>query len=252
MTTFVLVHGASGGSYGWRHFANMLRADGHEVYTPSLTGLGERSHLAGPHVNLSLHIQDVENVFKYEGLSGVTLVGHSYAGMVITGLTDRIPELITHLVYSDAFLPRDGQSLFDLSGTRGDVQIEDGWKVLFPNLRPPENARPEDLRYHSLRSPQPIETFAEPASLKTPLEDRDFTLTYVKAQEPPRESGRSVGFWAAADRTSADPRWRYYETPTGHSVHREAPERFRDILYEVIGASSPAARSAADRAHVPF
>jgi pimeloyl-ACP methyl ester carboxylesterase len=240
MTTFVLVHGASGGSYGWHDFANLLRKDGHEVYTPSLTGLGERSHLAGPLVNLSLHIKDVEQVFKYENLSDVVLVGHSYAGMVITGLADRIPELIRHLVYSDAFLPRDGESCFDLGAASGRqaAHIEDGWKIVFPNLVLPENPTPEQVRYHDLRSPQPVETFAEPVSVKTPLEDRAFTLTYVKAQAPPRDAGRAEGFWAAADRTSADPRWRYYETPTGHSIHREAPEQFRDILYEVVGANS--------------
>ena len=95
MTTFVLVHGAWGGSYGWTKFAGMLRADGHDVFTPSLTGQGERNHLGGPNIGLTTHITDVENTIKYEDLDKFVLVGHSYGGMVITGLADRLPDQIT-------------------------------------------------------------------------------------------------------------------------------------------------------------
>jgi pimeloyl-ACP methyl ester carboxylesterase len=243
MTTFVLVHGAWGGSYGWRNFANLLRADGHEVYTPSLTGLGERSHLGGPDVNLTTHVTDVENVFRYEGLSDVVLVGHSYGGMVVTGLADRIPELLSHLIYSDAFLPRDGESCFDLGGAGGEerARIEDGWKVLTMD-RPVENPTPEQLRQASLRAPQPLGTLTQPVSLKTPLEERAFSRTYIKAMQPPRDPERLQAFWAAADRTSNDPRWSYYEMPTGHGTYREMPERFREILYEVAGLTTVAAK----------
>jgi pimeloyl-ACP methyl ester carboxylesterase len=243
VTTFVLVHGAWGGSYSWRGFANLLRADGHEVYTPSLTGLGERSHLGGPDVDLTTHVTDVENVFKYEGLSDVVLVGHSYGGMVVTGVADRIPELIAHLVYSDAFLPRDGESCFDLGGAGGreGARIEEGWKVLsMPQSL--ENPTVEQLRQMGLRAAQPIATLEEPVSLKTPLEERAFSLTYIKAQQPPRNPERLQHFWAASDRTKDDPRWSYYEMPTGHGTYREMPERFRDILYEVAGLTAAAAK----------
>src|SRR3972149_4847700 len=118
MATFVLVHGAWSGSYRWRKIRPLLWSKGHEVYTPSLTGLGERRHLAGPHVHLSTHIEDVANVFFYEDLSGVVLLGHSYGGMVVTGVADRLPERIAHLVYLDAFLPNDGDSLYSLGGGR--------------------------------------------------------------------------------------------------------------------------------------
>ncbi|HEU0072960.1 MAG TPA: alpha/beta hydrolase [Dehalococcoidia bacterium] len=243
MTTFVLVHGAWGGSYGWRGFANLLRKDGHEVYTPSLTGLGERSHLGGPDVNLTTHITDVENVFRYEGLSDVVLVGHSYGGMVVTGLADRIPELISHLVYSDAFLPRDGESCFDLGGAGGKerAQIEDDWKVLSAPTSL-ENATVEQLRQAGLRAAQPLKTLTEGVRLKTPLEERDFSLTYIKALQPPRDPARIQAFWAASDRTRNDPRWRYYEMPTGHGTYREMPERFREILYEAAGLTAVAAK----------
>lgn len=226
MATFVLVHGAWGGSYGWRDFARMLRADGHEVYTPSLTGLGERSHLAGPHVNLTTHITDVEHVVTYEDLHDVT------------GLADRIPERITHLVYSDAFLPDHGDTCFGLGGAGANEGIEiDGWRVI--NHMPlPEDATEEQRRAASLRHAQPIGTLQEPVRLGVPLEERDFSCTYVKAAGEVRGlENRTGAFWAAADRVRDDPRWRYYELPCGHGMHRELPEEMRAILYEVIGQS---------------
>lgn len=114
--------------------------------------------------------------------------------------------------------------------------------MVFP-LVLPENPTPEQVRNHNLHSPQPVGSFSEPVSLSTPLEERAFTLTYVKAQQPPRDPGRVGSFWAAADRTSADPHWQYFETPTGHNIHQEAPERFRDILYDVAGLRSPQAKT---------
>lgn len=233
MTTFVLVHGAWGGSWGWRDFANLLRADGHEVYTPSLTGQGERVHLGGPQVNLSTHVTDVENVFRYEDLADVTLVGHSYGGMVITGVVDRIPDLISHLVYVDAFLPRDGESCFDLGGAGGRerANIEDGWKVLPGTLAPPP-ATPEAAERLRKLSPQPLGTFDEKVRLSVPLEERAFSLAYVKATAgPPMDTS---AFWQAAARTKADPRWRYYELPCGHGIQREMPHELKAILDEVI------------------
>ncbi len=108
----------------------------------------------------------------------------------------------------------------------------------------PADASPEQVRFATLRAPQPIGTLEEPVSLKTPLEERGFSLTYIKAQQPGRDSGRAEGFWAAADRTSNDPRWRYYELPTGHGTYREMPNEFRDILYEVAGLKPKAAKPA--------
>ena len=238
MATFVLVHGAWGGSWGWRDFANLLRADGHEVYTPSLTGQGERIHLGGPQVNLSTHVTDVENVFRFEELTDVTLVGHSYGGMVLTGVADRIPELIQHLVYVDAFLPKDGESCFDLGGAGGPdkATIEDGWKIMpmGPRIEPETPEAAERLRKIS---PQPIGTFEEKVRLTVPLEQRTFSLTYVKATgERPGDANRTSAFWQAAERTQADARWRYHGLPCGHVIQREMPQELEAILDEVIGA----------------
>lgn len=108
MTTFVLVHGAWLGGWAWKHVTPRLRMAGHEVFAPTLTGLGERVHLAHPGVGLETHIQDVVNVLVFEDLQQVTLVGHSYGGIVITSVADRTPERLAQLVYLDAFVPEDG------------------------------------------------------------------------------------------------------------------------------------------------
>jgi pimeloyl-ACP methyl ester carboxylesterase len=114
MATFVLVHGAWAGSVIWRPNAQALRKAGHEVYTPTLTGLGERQHLVNRSIDLNTHIKDVLGVIDYEDLADIVLVGHSYGGMVVTGVADRVPEKIASLVYLDAFVPENGQSLFSL------------------------------------------------------------------------------------------------------------------------------------------
>jgi len=233
MTTFVLVHGAWGGSWGWRSFANLLRTEGHEVYTPSLTGLGERSHLGGPQVNLSTHTKDVENTIRYEELQDIVLVGHSYGGMVVTGVADRVPDLIRHLVYVDAFLPDDGQSCFDLGGAGGRdrATIVDGWKVM------PIRAEQQAPERMARMSPQPIGTLEEKVRLTVPLEERPFTRTYIKAAaDNPNNPSRTGAFWQAAERTRKNPRWRYYELPCGHGVHSEMPNELKAILLEVAAS----------------
>ena len=116
MATYVLVHGGGHGGWCYQRVARLLRAAGHEVYTPTLTGLGERAHLVGPHVDLDLHIRDVVAMLESEDLHDVILVGHSYGGMVITGVADRVADRIGRLVYLDAANPKNGQSLVDVAG----------------------------------------------------------------------------------------------------------------------------------------
>ena len=118
MATFVLVHGGWAGGWQWREVAGLLRAAGHEVFTPTLTGLGERVHLANPDIGLDTHIQDILMVLEYEELRDVILVGYSYSGMVITGVAELAPERISQLIYLDAFVPQDGQSMLDNAGAR--------------------------------------------------------------------------------------------------------------------------------------
>ena len=112
---YVIVHGAWGGSWDWRRADSILTAHGHRVYRPSLTGLGDRVHLASPTIGLLTHITDIVNVLVWEDLHDVILVGHSYGGMVITGVADQVPERIRHLIYLDAFLPDSGESVRTLA-----------------------------------------------------------------------------------------------------------------------------------------
>lgn len=136
MSTYVLVHGAWHGSWCWKRVRKALQARGHEVFTPTLTGVGERSHLLSRQVNLDTHIDDVVNLIQWEELSDVVLCGHSYGGCVISGVADRIPDRIGALVYLDAFVLKNGQCLHDtLTPDQLNMQMEatardgEGWKV---------------------------------------------------------------------------------------------------------------------------
>ena len=141
MATYVLVHGAWHGGWCWKRVAPLLRAAGHEVYTytPTLTGLGERAHLLSRDIDLDTHITDIVNVLAYEELTDVVLVGHSYGGMVIAGVADRVPERVAHLVYLDAFVPRDGQAVHDIFSPEFAAHLQalalaegDGWRIPAP------------------------------------------------------------------------------------------------------------------------
>ncbi|HLG72345.1 MAG TPA: alpha/beta fold hydrolase, partial [Chloroflexota bacterium] len=141
MATFVLVHGAWHGGWCWRKLTPLLAAAGHQVLTPTLTGLGERVHLAGPEVGLGTHVQDVVGVLEFEDVREAILVGHSYGGMVIAGAAGRAAERLSQLVYLDAYVPEHGQAMTDLvpaerlEGMRRRVRDEgQGW--LLPSFAP--------------------------------------------------------------------------------------------------------------------
>src|SRR5436190_6900753 len=113
--TFLVCHGAWSAGWAWKKMHPLMQAAGHRLVTPSYTGLGERAHLAHPAINIDTHIEDMLNVIKYEDLRDIVLIGHSYGGMVATGVADRARDRITQLIYVDAFVPQDGQSLLDLN-----------------------------------------------------------------------------------------------------------------------------------------
>lgn len=174
MATFVLVHGAFYGGWCWQRVAGPLREAGHTVFTPTLTGLGERAHLLSRSVQLETHIQDVVNLLSYEDLRQVILVGHSYGGIVITGVADRALERIQQIVYLDAHIGEDGKSALDVlaagtSDTLDDMaqtQPDDQW--LLPSLPPDATgiSDPADLAWIEPRKgPHPLNTLAEPLSL---------------------------------------------------------------------------------------
>ena len=232
MATFVLVHGAMGGGWGWRRVAPLLRARGHDVYTPTLTGLGEREHLATPAANLTTHVTDIVNVLRYEDLHDIVLVGHSYGGMVITGVVEQEAERIKHLVYLDAMLPQAGQSAVDMTGQL-PPGIE-GWRVSVPGAGvAPPNETPEQAWGRTRLRPHPLATLQEALPMSRALESRPFTRTYVKATGAPRDPDNPGIFWLAADRVREDPAWRYHELPCGHSMHREMPNELVALLLEL-------------------
>ncbi|MGY9072276.1 MAG: alpha/beta fold hydrolase [Acidimicrobiales bacterium] len=232
MTTFVLVHGAWGGSYGFRKVRPLLWGAGHAVFTPSLTGIGERSHLTSPQINLSTHITDVVNTVLYEDLEDIVLLGFSYGGMVVTGCLDHIGDRVKALVYLDAFVPADGENVMDRIGHGGprQIQLAEDWHMA---PRPRELADPAEQAWsEARRSLQPLGTFREAVSLSKPLEEFDFSLTYVKATADPDESPDSF-FWDAANAAKASDAWAYHEIPTHHLVPLTHPDELAAILRDL-------------------
>lgn len=232
MTTYVLCHGAWGGGWGWARVARILRDAGHEVFTPTYTGLGERSHLLSPDVDLETHIQDVRGVIRYEDLRDFVLVGHSYGGMVITGVADKEWEKISKLVYLDAFLPRDGQCLNDMSGperARAMVDLAnergEGWKVPRPDGSISADLPEEDRKWlWDLTGMQPLATMTQKLRLENNhLKIRD--KVYVLASE-------YIGspFHQFAEWTRGQDDWRTFELPTHHHLLQSMPAETADIL----------------------
>jgi pimeloyl-ACP methyl ester carboxylesterase len=235
VATFVLVHGAWSG--GWCYFkvAERLRALGHLVFTPTLTGQGERSHLTGTAINLTLHIIDVLNVFHYERLDGVVLAGHSYGGMVITGVGDRIPDRIRALVYLDAFLPQDGQSLFDINVPKNtQMFIDNAGKIGGLAVPPPPaaffNVNPADARrVDELATPFPIGCFTEKIKLSG-KQDSIKKHVYVHSTVLPRESP----FKPFYERVKNDPAWSAHTLPCGHDAMLDMADDVTKILLDAI------------------
>jgi pimeloyl-ACP methyl ester carboxylesterase len=225
MATFVLVHGGHAGGWQWREVAAGLEAAGHTALRPTLTGLGERAHLAGPGVGLDTHLRDVLNVLAYEELHEVILAGHSYGGLVITGVAERAPERLRHLVYLDAFVPRDGESLRDLLaaalGPAAVAQVEaqvrgagGGWRL----PRPPADS---DGAPNPRATDQPYATFTQPVAVRSPAAAA-LPRTYVLCTERPPGWPFAPVLAAAAARARASG-WGYHELPTGHALWRTAP-----------------------------
>lgn len=231
MATYVLVHGAWSGAHSYRAVRPLLQAAGHDVFSPSLTGLGDRVHLVSPQVGLSTHVSDVVNLVRHEDLRDIVLVGHSYGGMVVTGAAELVGDRIRHLVYLDAFVPRNGQSLNDLTGQQardGEPPLDVAWLVPPPER---EYDSPEEAAWAKpRRHPHPAACFREPVALRRPVEEHDFALTYIKATADPDTSPGATAFWAAADHARAHPRWGYHEIATNHMVQHNEPAALATFL----------------------
>lgn len=223
---YVLVHGAWGGSYGFRAVRRLLQADGHEVLSPALTGIGERSHLTGPHVDLSLHVLDVVNVVRYEDVDDIVLLGFSYGGMVVTGALEHIGARVRELVYLDAFVPADGDSVASLTGgALGAPGTEIGAPWFVP-ATPREFEDPVTGAWSNLRrTAQPVGTFTEPVRLPVPLEEQRFGRTYIRATANP-----GGPFEIPARHARESPAWRYHEIATNHMVPENRPAELAALL----------------------
>lgn len=193
--TLVIVHGAWGGAWQFSKVDPLLRERGFDVRRVTLTGLGERVHLASPDIGLGTHVDDVVNVILFENLRDIILVGHSYGGMVISGVAERVPERIARLVYLDAFVPEDGESLMTARrARRGTLELE---KMTRDGFVIPVWVRPD--KPHPFDVPHPLKTFSDPLSLKNPDAARIPAL-YVLTVDPGKapEEDDFAGFAARA------------------------------------------------------
>ena len=236
MATYVLVHGSAHGGWCYQDLARLLRAQGHDVYTPTLTGLGERAHLLSADVDLETHITDVANVLFYEDLHDVVLVGHSYGGLVITGAADRAIDRVGHLVFLDAITPIDGESLLDFGGgvetVRDTLRVVDGVElVLFPGTGPlPTHGLtdPDQIAWaHERLTPHPWKTYLQPLESATSRRcgpsPRPTSWRLPLAEHHPER--------LAAAREAG----RVFFIDTGHDVMMTEPDAVAEILLAIPG-----------------
>ncbi len=223
MATYLICHGAWSAGWAWKKLRPLLRAAGHEVFTPSYTGLGERAHLAHPLVDLETHVQDMLGVIEAEDLTDIILVGHSYGGMVATGVADRVPGRLRHLVYLDAFVPADGQSLSDLVGATPSSAPVEGW--LLPPLPSAPDTSAEDLAWTlPRRRHQPLRCFTQ--KLRLARAAPGCPRSYIHCT---RKAGAD-SFQQFADRYRDDPAWRFHAMAASHSPNITAPEALAALL----------------------
>ena len=220
--TYVLVHGASGGGWDWKTMDNLLTADGHLVYRPTLTGLGEKMHLSNPDIDLTTHILDITNVILFEDLHDVVLVGHSYGGMVVTGVMNQIPDRIKHAVFLDAAAPGDGTSARDLWGMVSDSsphKVVDG--IVYFDWLDSSQPIPREV-------PQSLKTLTEPVSFNKP-DALKIPVTFIAFVAP----GQTV------EERELDPSWqnaraRHWTIRTlqsDHNAQRSHPKELAALLH---------------------
>jgi pimeloyl-ACP methyl ester carboxylesterase len=230
---FVLVHGAWHGGWCWRRVADRLHRRGHAVFTPTLTGLGERSHLLHSGIDLGVHIADIVNLMKWERLNDVVLCGHSYGGFIISGVAEEMAHAIRSIVFLDAFVPNNGDTIQTLTGPavqdairgasqRGDLGV------------PPRRAEAFGVNaadrawVDSLCVPQPLAIFTSKIALSGARE-RILRKTYIRAA-----AYANPAFDRAFATAQADLSWRSHELPCGHDVMVDMPEKLSELLLEAV------------------
>ncbi|MDB5554452.1 MAG: Salicylate esterase [Rhizobium sp.] len=219
--TFVIVHGAWAGGWAWKRVIDRLHALGHKAYAPTLTGLGERKHLAGPDVTLDTHIDDIVNEVLYKDLTDITLVTHSYGGIVGTGVAERIADRISAIVFVDAIILEDETSFADVMPYWDFTEP----LIASPPSSPGDYLREEDrLWVDQKATPQPTGTFTQKLRL-TGAYERIPKKTYILA------TGWD-GFGKTADKYRDAPGWTVREIATGHDVAIDAPDELVGMLVE--------------------
>lgn len=233
MSTFLLAHGAWHGGWCYRRVAQGLRSNGHTVFTPTYTGLGERAHLYDPSINLDTHVKDIVNVIRWEDLGDIVLLGHSYGGMVITGVADLMPERIRRLVYLDAFVPEDGQCLFDLQPDEIRAQKEQEAASQNNGLTPIPaesfHVNPEDVDWINSKTVlHPIHTMDQSVKLTGGLERLRNKRAFIWAARYPE--GPFKPFY---ERLKTDPNWETFKIDCGHHIMVDKPQELAKILEEI-------------------
>jgi len=229
METFVLVHGAFHGAWCWQRVAAILQRRGAEVHTPCLTGLGQRVHEASREVGLAAHISDVVALMERKNVRGAVLVGHSYGGMVIAGAADRAPGRLSSVVYLDAYVPEDGQSLADLKGKEWleglakRAEAFDGWRIPAPPAVAFDVLDGEDAAWaESLLRPHPVKTFTDRLALTNP-DVRQLPHAYIACID------QDDSFMYMRERIVARG-WEWLEIATGHDAMITAPRELTEML----------------------
>lgn len=223
--TFVIVHGAWGGGWAFKEVERLLRADGHTVYRPTLTGQGEKSHLAAlltTNIDLNLHITDVVNAIEWEKLQDVVLVGHSYGGMVVTGVADRIPGRIKHLIYLDAIVPENGESANQAIGNLGRDTTN---AFIAPFWLKGNEPVPHDV-------PHPARTISQPIVLKNQDAARKIPTTYILTVDPGQTPQQDM-FFKCSERAKARG-WSVQIMEGDHNVQWSRPQELVEFLEKAV------------------
>jgi pimeloyl-ACP methyl ester carboxylesterase len=245
IASLVIVHGGWGGGWEWTEVARSLRERGHDVFTPTLTGMGERAHLGHPQVGLSTHVEDVVAVLELEDLHEVVLCGHSYGGMPVTGAADRVIERIGLVIYIDALVPRHGQSAFDLlpglfrqvAQASADAK-GDGWRVPIPaSLLPPAGwiTDEERARYVARLCDQPLATFAEPLHITGAIDSVGRAFVRCTGDELGHDLGGDPIVPAAARARREG--WLYRELVAPHDPQLTDPVGTATALHELTATA---------------
>jgi pimeloyl-ACP methyl ester carboxylesterase len=231
--TYVLVHGAWHGGWCWSRVAERLRAAGHRVYTPTLTGLGERSHLLSPTIGLDTFVQDICNVLSWEDLHDAVLVGHSFGGLAIAGAADRMPERTRSLIFLDAFLLPPNASAFDTLPVELVDKFERG-AAETGGIAPPRPTSlgldaPEDIAFVQGRlTPHPVGTYREPLRLTHPM-GNGLPVSYWRCTAPPFAAVRASRDWAWQ---TFGAQWGWKDLACGHDAMVAAPGLVADALVQ--------------------